>query len=195
MQGVDYYGMLRAFRAIDRAHVVLLVLDAAEGFVGEDKHIAAKAVEAGRSLAVAANKWDLVPSEHRDALFKDLGEVLVPFARPPLLRTSALTGSGVGRLLPELLRQHERWSQRVPTSEVNRVLEQAQAERPPPRGTGRFRYGTQVSAGPPTFVLFGASSPDAGYRRFLENRLRREFALDGVPLRLRFRAKRRATRR
>lgn len=195
MQGVDYYGMLRAFRAIDRAHVVLLVLDAAEGFVGEDKHIAAKAVEAGRGLAVAANKWDLVPSEHRDALFKDLGEVLVPFARPPLLRTSALTGSGVGRLLPELLRQHERWSQRVPTSEVNRVLEQAQAERPPPRGTGRFRYGTQVSAGPPTFVLFGASSPDAGYRRFLENRLRREFALDGVPLRLRFRAKRRATRR
>ena len=69
------------------------------------------------------------------------------------------------------------------------MLEQSQAERPPPRGVTRFRYGTQVSAGPPSFVLFGGRVPDPGYRRFLENRLRRAFDLDGIPLRVRFRAR------
>src|SRR2546430_16817070 len=80
---------------------------------------------------------------------------------------------------------------RSPTTRVNEVLQEAQGERPPPRGTGRFLYGTQVAAGPPTFVLFGGRGPDRGYERFLENRFRRTFGLEGVPIRIRFRAKRR----
>ncbi len=191
MQGVDYYGLVRAAQAIDRAHVALLVLDATEGLTGDDKHVAARIIESGRGMVVAANKWDLVPSGERSVLLEDLAEELSPFHRPPLARTSALSGQGVARLPGLLLEQHARWARRVPTAEVNRVLQEAQGERPPPRGTPRFRYGTQTSAGPPTFVLFGARAPEPGYRRFLENRLRRAFGLDGIPVRLKFRAKRR----
>jgi len=191
MQGVDYYGLVRAVRAIDRAHVALLLLDAAEGFTGEDKHVAERVIEAGRGLVVVANKWDLVPTGTKDVLFKDLSEQIVPFARPPLLRTSALSGTGVGRIPAALLGVHRSWTSRAPTTRVNELLEEAQAERPPPRGTSRFLYGTQVAMGPPTFVLFGGRPPDLGYQRFLENRLRRSLGLSGVPIRLRFRAKRR----
>src|SRR5437588_160841 len=191
MQGIDYYGLVRAVRAIDRAHVALLVLDATEGLTGEDKHVAERVIEAGRGLVVAANKWDLVPSGARDALFKELSEVVTPFARAPLLRTSAITGTGVGRLPKALLDVHGGWTRRVPTTRVNQVMREAQGDRPPPRGTGRFLYGTQVAAGPPTFVLFGGRAPDRGYERFLENRLRRTLRLEGVPIRMRFRAKRR----
>jgi GTP-binding protein len=191
LQGVEYYGLVRAVRAIDRAHVALLVLDATEGLTGEDKHIAERVMESGRGLAVAANKWDLVESGARDALFKDLGNLMTPFARAPVVRTSALAGTGVHRLPPLLLGLHEAWSRRVPTTRVNEILQQAQGERPPPRGTHRYLYATQVSAGPASIVIFGGPPPDAGYRRYLEGRFRREFDLQGVPIRLRFRSKRR----
>jgi GTP-binding protein len=191
MQGVDYYGLVRAVRAIDRANVALLVLDATEGFTGEDKHIAERVIEAGRGLAVAANKWDLVESEGRDRLFKELGESVAPFAGAQLVRTSALRGTGVGRLPTLLMALHEGWLRRVPTTRVNEVLQAAQGERPPPRGAGRYLYGTQVSAGPPTFVLFGGRAPAPSYQRFLENRLRRTFEFGGIPIRMRFRPKRR----
>ena len=191
MHGVDYYGLVRSARAIDRSHVALLVIDAVEGFTSDDKHIAARVMEAGRGLVVAANKWDLVLSEARDDLFKDLTTELEIFARAPVVRTSALSARGVQRVPGALLERHERWTARAPTSEVNRVLQEAQDQRPPRRGAPRYRYGTQVSAGPPSFVLFGGRRPEAGYQRFLENRLRSAFALWGVPIRLRFRARHR----
>ena len=195
MQGVEYYGLVRAVRAVDRAHVALLVLDATDGLTAEDKHVAERVMEAGRGLVVTANKWDLVEAGERDRLFKDLTELVKPFASASLLRTSALTGTGVGRLPAELLRTHASWSTRTPTTKVNEVLQQAQDERPPLRGSPRYRYGTQVSAGPPTFVLFGGRAPGTGYQRYLENRIRRAFDLRGVPVRLRFRAKRRKSSR
>jgi GTPase len=185
--GVEFYSFLRAERAIERADVTLLVLDAVDGFTGEDRRIAAKVIDAGRGLVVVANKWDLV--EERDATFRELTEELRPFARAEVVRTSAIRGTGVAKLPRALLAVHRRWSTRVPTAEVNRVLEAAQGERPPPRHA-RYRYATQVSAGPPTFVVFGAAAPDPSSRRFLENRIRRELGFDGVPIRLRFRAKR-----
>jgi GTP-binding protein len=191
LQGVEYYGLVRSARAIDRAHVALLVVDAAEGLTSDDKHIAARVIEAGRGLAVAANKWDLLDRDARERFLKNLDEAMIPFAGPPAVRTSALRGTGVGRLPGVLLDLHAQWSQRVSTARVNEVLGEAQALRPPPRGASRFLYGTQVAAGPPTFVLFGGRAPDHGYRRFLENRFRREFDLDGVPIRLRFRSRHR----
>jgi GTP-binding protein len=97
-----------------------------------------------------------------------------------------LVVTGVLRLPPVLLEVHGRWTSRAPTAAVNEVLQEAQAERSAPGGA-RYRYGTQVSAGPPTFVIFGARPPHATYQRFFENRLRRAFHLDGVPIRLRFR--------
>jgi GTPase len=186
-QGVRYYSYLRAERAIERAHVSLLVLSTVEGFTAEDRRIAAKVVDAGRGLLVVANKWDLV--QDRDRTFHSLAEEMRPFVGAEVVRTSATRGTGVARIPRALLFLHARWSRRVPTAEVNRALEAAQGERPPPGGA-RYRYGTQVTAGPPTFVLFGAPAPEPSYRRFLENRLRRQFGFDGVPIRMRFRGKR-----
>ena len=187
IHGVEYYSFLRAERAIERAHVAVLVLDAPDGFTAEDKRIAARVMEVGRGLVVVANKWDLV--EERDRAFKDLTQLLVPFARAPVLRTSALTGTGVHRLAPTLLEVHDRWLRRAPTATVNELVQAAQGERP---GPARYKYATQVSGGPPTFVLFGGLPPEASYQRFLENRLRRELDLAGVPVRLRFRKGRRS---
>jgi GTP-binding protein len=186
-RAVEFYSLRRAERAIDRAHVGMLVLDAADGFTAEDRRIAAKVIDAGRALLVVANKWDLV--EDRDRTFRALTDELRPFARAEVLRASAKRGTGVTRLPAALLALNARWRVRVPTADVNRVIEAAQGERPAPR-RARYRYATQVSTAPPTFVLFGAGAPDPSYQRFLENRLRREFGFEGVPLRMRFRAKR-----
>jgi GTP-binding protein len=191
-KGVEYYGLLRSLKAIEAAHVALLVVDSSEGLTGEDKHIAAKVAESGRGLAVALNKWDLVPSEERERRFRDLSEELRLFPGTPVVRTSARTGTGVGRIVPALVSVHEAWTKRVPTAEVNRVMAGAVASYPPPRTAGRILYATQVRAGPPSFVLFGTADPPPSYRRYLENSLRRAFGFDGVPVRLTFRLRRRA---
>jgi GTPase len=191
VEGVEYYSFLRTERAIERAEVALLVLDASQGLTAEDRRIAARVIEAGRGLAVAANKWDLV--REKDRTFRELAREVEVFAMAPLARVSALTGAGVSRLPSTLRSLGERWNTRVPTSEVNRVIEEAQGERPPPGGL-RYRYTTQVSAGPPTFVVFGSRAPESSYVRYLEGRLRRAFGFEGVPIRLRFRAKQRGGR-
>lgn len=191
-RGVEYYGYVRAVRAIDRSHVVALLVDAAEGVTTEDRRIASRVAEAGRGLVVVANKWDLVPSGERARRFADIKERLEVFPKVSLLRTSALTGAGVGKVVPALLETHANWIRRVPTAEVNKVLQRAQEAHPPSREGGRILYGTQVSVGPPRFVVFGTGTrhPDS-YVRFLENRLREAFGFDGVPLRLSFRSRRR----
>jgi GTP-binding protein len=190
-QGVEYYGLVRSLRAIEASDVALLVVEAPQGFTGEDKRIAAKIAEVGRGLVGALNKWDLIPGEERADLFVDLKQQLKRVVRgAPVIRASALTGLGVGQVAPALLRVHDSWTRRVPTGEVNRVLEAATGAHPPPRQAGRIMYGTQVSAGPPSFVLFGARDPGPSYRRYLENTLRREFGLEGVPVRVSFRPRR-----
>jgi GTPase len=191
VRGVEYYSFLRAERAIERAEVALLVLDASEGFTGEDKRIAARVMEVGRGLVVVANKWDLI--EERDRSFKELTELLSPYARAPVLRTSAVGGTGVHRLPAVLSQVHERWNSRAPTARVNEVVAAAQAEQQAPGGI-RYRYATQVAAGPPRFVMFGAGPPAVSYQRFLEGRLRRTLHLEGVPIGIRFRPGRRRTR-
>jgi GTP-binding protein len=188
LHGVEYYSTLRAERAIERAHVAMLVLDATEGFTAEDKRLATRVMELGRAFVVVANKWDLL--QDRDRTFKTLGQEVVRFAQASVVRTSALTGTGLRRLPATLLELRDRWGRRVSTAAVNRSLQAAQAARPAPGGV-RYRYGTQTGSGPPSFVLFGGRSPGAGYERFLENRMRREFGFEGVPIRLRFRGGRR----
>jgi GTP-binding protein len=188
-RGVEYYGLLRTDEAIERAHAAAVVFDASEGLTAEDRRIAYGVLEAGRALLLVANKWDLV--EERDRRFKELTEESRSMAGATVVRTSAVTGQGVERVPELLLDVHDRWSRRIPTSSVNRVLEEAQAARALPRGVGPIRYATQIGTGPPTFVLFGGSRPpDPGYRRFLENRLRAAFELGGVPIVLRFRSRR-----
>ncbi len=192
VQGVEYYSFVRAGRAIERADVAVLVFDAAEGFTVEDRKIAVRALEAGRALQLVANKWDLV--EDKDRTYKRMNEEARLFAGASVIRTSALRGSGVTRIPAVLMDLHRRWSLRVSTAKVNEVIHRAVAERPGPRSTGKVHYATQVSAAPPTFVLFGVREPPAGYRRYLENRLRSTFGFEGVPLRMQFRPRRRTPR-
>ena len=192
VQGVEYYSFVRAGRAIERADVAVVVFDAVEGFTVEDRKICVRALEAGRALQLVANKWDLV--EEKDRTYKRLQEEAEVFARASVVRTSALRGTGVPRLPPVLAALHGRWRLRVATAKVNEVIQLAVAERPGPRSTGKVHYATQVSSGPPTFVLFGVLEPPAGYRRYLENRLRRTFGFEGVPLRMQFRPRRRTPR-
>ena len=193
VRGVEYYSVLRARHAIEAAHVAVLVLDAPEGFSVEDKKIANLVMDAGRALVLAANKWDLV--EDKDRWFKRLEDEVQLYARATVLRTSATRGQGVHRLGPILLDLHARWSARASTSTVNEIVQAAQRERPTPKGTGTLHYATQVATAPPSFVIFGGSRPpNATYQRYIENRLRRELQLDGVPIKLRFRPRGRGRR-
>jgi GTPase len=189
--GLEYYGYVRAVRAIDRCHVAALVVAADEGVTTEDRKIAARIEQAGRGLVVVANKWDLVPRGERQDRLRDIRERAAVFPGAAVLRASALTGTGVGRVIPALLETHGAWTKRVPTADVNRVLQRAQGTHPPPRETGRVLYGSQVAAGPPRFVLFSGGRIPSAYARFLENRLRDAFGFDGVPIRLTFRRRRR----
>ncbi|HEX2031857.1 MAG TPA: ribosome biogenesis GTPase Der [Actinomycetota bacterium] len=193
-EGLEYYGFVRAVRAIDRADVAALVVAADEGVTTEDRRIAARVSEAGRGIVVVANKWDLVESGERAERFGAIREAVEVFPGVPVLRTSARTGAGVGKVMPGLLEAHEQWSRRVPTAEVNRVLHEAQGEHPPPRTAGRLLYGTQVGTGPPRFVLFTGGPLPPSYRRFVENRLRAAFGFGGSPIRLSVRPRRRGSK-
>jgi GTP-binding protein len=184
--GVEYYSFVRATRAIERADVAVVVIEAPEGFTSEDKKIVVRVLDAGRGLLIAANKWDLV--EEKDRTFKILSEETALFANATIMRTSATRGQGVHRLPPLLMDLHHRWADRVSTAKVNEVLQEAQRQLPTPRNAGNLHYATQVGSGPPSFVIFGGSrEPDPSYQRYLENRLRRTFDYDGVPIRLTFR--------
>ena len=186
VSGVEYYSFVRATRAIERADVAVVVIEAPEGFTSEDKKIVVRVLDAGRGLLIAANKWDLV--EEKDRTFKILSEEAALFANATIMRTSATRGQGVHRLPPLLVDLHRRWAHRVSTAKVNEVLQEAQRQLPTPRNAGNLHYATQVGSGPPSFVIFGGSrEPDPSYQRYLENRLRRTFDYDGVPIRLTFR--------
>ncbi len=184
-----------ARRALARAEVVVLVLDATLGLDRQDLTIGRRIVDEGRALVVALNKCDRLDDERAAlrALRKRLAEALPQAGGPPVVALSALTGRGVEALMPAAFAVRERWSRRVETAPLNRWLEEAVAAHPPPVVAGRrlkLRYVTQVKARPPTFALF-ASRPTAfpeSYRRYLANRLREAFGLEGVPLRLNLRA-------
>jgi GTP-binding protein len=186
VKGVEYYSFVRAGDAIDRAHAAAVIFDAVEGLTAEDQKIAFRVLEAGRALLLVANKWDLV--EDKDRRFKELTQDARMLARATVVRTSAVRGQGVMKIPELLLDLRTRWDGRVPTSRVNQVLQEVQGAQPPPRSSGTLHYAAQVGTRPPSFVFFGGGrAPTPGYRRYLENRFRETFRLDGVPIRMRFR--------
>jgi GTP-binding protein len=188
VQGVEYYSFVRAGEAIDRAHAAAVIFDASEGLTAEDERIAFRVLEAGRALLLVANKWDLV--EEKDRRFKQLTDRAKMLGRATVVRTSAVRGLGVPRIPELLLDLRERWSGRAPTSRVNEALQEAQGAQPPPRSSGTLRYAAQVATRPPSFVIFGGGrAPGPGYRRYVENRFRETFHLDGVPMRMSFRTR------
>jgi len=181
-------------RAIRFAHCVVLLLDASAPMEKQDLAIAGMVVEEGRALVLAVNKWD-VPQD-RDAVLRavrDRLETSLPQVKGlPVVPMSALTGNGVPRLLPAVLRTYDVWNRRIPTGNLNRWLAEATERHPPPMVRGRrlrLRYMTQVKARPPTFVIF-ANVPEElpeSYVRYLTNGLRETFDLPGVPLRVKTR--------
>jgi GTP-binding protein len=194
VQGVEYYSFVRAADAIDRAHAVAVIFDATEGLTAEDEKIAFRVLEAGRALLLVANKWDLV--EDKDRRFKQLTEDATMLGRATVIRTSAVHGQGIARIPNMLLDLRQRWSARASTSRVNELLQEAQGANPSPRSSGTLHYAAQVGTRPPSFVFFGGGrAPGPGYRRYLENRLREAFHLDGVPVRMRFRPRTRGRSR
>jgi len=181
-------------RSIDYAEAVAVIIDATVGPERQDLAIAGSVVEEGRALIIAANKWDLVAnSAERERQIWDRLSISLPQVKGvPLVRLSALTGAGVGDLLPAVLRAHRLWTSRLDTGPLNRWLASAAQRHPPPSPSGRrirLRYITQAKTRPPTFALFASRTeaiPDA-YVRFLVNDLRAVFDLPGVPIRLHLR--------
>jgi GTP-binding protein len=188
----EYFGLVRALEAVDRADAALLVIDAAAGVTHQDQRLAERIDAAGSAIVVVLNKWDLLDghAELRRQVLIDVADRLGFLAYAPVLKVSALTGRGVTRLLPALRQAEAAYHRRVPTAALNRVLEEAQASHPPPsvrRSRPRILYATQGATDPPTFTLFATHELPSTYLRYLERRLREAFELGPSPIKLRVR--------
>lgn len=192
--GVELWSVLKAIRAIDRAQVCVLLVDAAEGFTDQDARILGLILKGGRGAVLCLNKWDAVEKHHKtfDETAADIRRHLGAYGHVPILSLSALTGQRVARLFPTVEKVFSEWQRRVPTAEVNRFLEEAVRTLPPPvagRKRARLYYMTQVNSGPPVFAVF-TSYPEGigtGYQRYLVHRLRDAFGFAGVPVTIRYR--------
>lgn len=190
-RGVEQYSVLRSLKSIERAEVVLLVIDAVEGLSAQDAHIAGFILEEWKSAVVLVNKWD--------ALEKD-SETVQEYTRliraelnfmdyVPILFISAKTGQRVDQVLPLALRVQEERLARLTTSTLNQILQKAQDYQPAPAHAGRqlkLYYGTQVRSDPPTFLIY-VNDPKLmhfSYLRYLENRIREEYGFVGTPIRI-----------
>ena len=181
-------------RAIRFAEVVVLLLDVSNPFETQDLRLADLAEREGRAVVVAVNKWDLATDRSRRlAELREMFDRLLPQLKgAPLAPVSALTGEGLDKLRAAVIRARETWGTRIATPKLNRWLADMTEAHPPPAPGGRrirLRYVTQPKARPPTFVIFCARADELpeSYRRFLVGGLRRDFGLDGTPIRIQWR--------
>jgi GTP-binding protein len=189
--GVEKFSVLRSMRAIERADVALLVVDASSGITAQDAHIAGFILDAWKSTVVVVNKWDSIPKDsHTMTAFTQMVRQQLNFLDyVPILFISAQTGQRVDQVLPLALRVQEERMVRLSTSQINQVIQKAQDQHPAPSSGGRqlrIYYGTQVRSDPPTFLLY-ANDPKLAhftYLRFLENRIREAYSFLGTPIRL-----------
>jgi GTPase len=184
-EGTEYYSLVRALRAIDEADVAILVIDATEGVTHQDQRLAERADAAGCPIVILLNKWELLDAEARDDVLGQVHARLHFLAESPVLKGSALSGKGVHKIVPALGQAVESYHRRVPTRELNQVIQAAQASQPSP--TGRVLYATQGATDPPTFTLFANRDLPPTYLRYLERRIREHFDFGNTPLKLRVR--------
>jgi GTPase len=199
-QGADYYAALRTAGALERAEVAVVLIDASQPLAEQDLRIVGMAIEAGRALVLACNKWDLVDEDRRTFLDRELDRQLYTARWAPRVNVSAATGRHIDRLAPAIELALEGWETRVPTGRLNTWLAGLVAATPPPVRGGKqpkILFATQAGAAPPHFVLFTTGFLEASYRRFVERRLREEFGFAGTPIRVsvRLRERRSAPRR
>ncbi|HEX7354815.1 MAG TPA: ribosome biogenesis GTPase Der [Mycobacteriales bacterium] len=195
--GTEFYASLRTSAAIDAAEVALVLLDASEPLTEQDQRVIARVTEAGRALVLAFNKWDLVDEDRRLQLVRERERDLARVAWAPQVNISARTGRAVERLAPALRTALAGWEQRIPTAQLNAWLSGVVATTPPPVRGGKqpkILFATQADVRPPQFVVFTSGFLEAGYRRFLERRLREEFGFAGTPLDVRLKIKERRRR-
>ena len=194
---VERYSVMRSLRAIDRADVVLMMINAAEGITEQDKKIAGYAHESGKGSVIVVNKWDIYPDKDDKSTLKftdELREQLGFLQYAPVLYASALTGQRVGRVTELVKYVAEQQTMRVKTSILNELIRDAMSVNPPPMHRGRqlkILFMTQVDVHPPKFIVF-VNDPELmhfSYLRFIENRLREQFGFEGTPLKLIVRAR------
>ena len=194
---VERYSVIRSLRAIDRAGVVLMVINAAEGILEQDAKIAGYVHESGKGVIIVVNKWDIFPEKNDKSTLRftdDLREKLGFLQYAPVLYTSALTGQRVERVTELVKYVAEQQSMRIKTSVLNELIRDAVSVNPPPTKKGKqlkILFVTQVGIAPPTFIIF-VNDPELmhfSYLRFIENRLRESFGFEGTPIRLVVRAR------
>jgi GTP-binding protein len=185
-EGTEYYSLVRALQAVDKADVALLVVDATVGITHQDQRLAERVDAAGCPVVVLLNKWELLDAEARADVKAQVEDKLHFLGDVPALQISALSGKGVHKLLPLLGGTIADYRTRVPTTQVNRVLREAQSRHPAPDGA-RVLYATQGATEPPTFTLFANKTLPRTYLRFLERSLREAFDLGTTPVVLRVR--------
>ena len=186
----EYYSVVRALQAVDRADACLFVLDASSGITHQDQRLAERVDASGTAIVVVINKWDLLDTDARAVLKQRVARDLAFLAYAPVLPVSALSGLKVRNLLPALRAAEAAYHGRIPTGALNRVLRDAQAAHPPPidrRKRPRILYATQGATDPPTITLFTNAALPPTYLRYLERRLRESFDLGPTPIKLRVR--------
>ncbi|MBC3983177.1 ribosome biogenesis GTPase Der [Streptomyces sp. AC563] len=184
-EGADYYASLRTAAALEKAEVAVVLIDASESISVQDQRIITMAVEAGRALVIAYNKWDTLDEERRYYLEREIERDLVQIPWAQRVNVSARTGRHMEKLVPAIETAIAGWETRVPTGRLNAFLGEIVASHPHPIRGGkqpRILFGTQAGIKPPRFVLFASGFLEAGYRRFVERRLREEFGFDGTPI-------------
>ena len=195
--GVEKYSVLRSLRAIERADVALLMIDATSGLSAQDAHIAGFILEEQKSTVVLVNKWDAVEkdSETMQLYIRHIREELNFIDYVPVLFISAKTGQRVDQVLPLALKVQEERLARLTTAQLNRILQNAQDKHAATSRSGkslRLFYGTQVRSDPPTFMIY-VNDPKLAhfsYIRYLENSIRKEYPFTGTPIRLVLKARR-----
>ena len=192
--GVERYSVIRALRAIDRADIALLVLDAAELVTAQDMHVAGYIRQASKGIVLLVNKWDLVEAGSTADFSRYVKGHFKFVAYAPVLCTSARLGGGVDEIMPQVLKIYQERLKRLPTAVVNSVIQRAIAAHSLPRKGSlqlKILYVTQAEVNPPTFVFF-VNDPHLvhfSYQRYLENRLRQSFGFAGTPVRFVFKAR------
>jgi GTPase len=183
--GMEYYASLRTAAAIEAAEVAVVLLDASDRLSEQDQRVVAEVVEAGRALVIAFNKWDLVDEDRRDLLDREIARDLARVAWAPTINLSAKTGRSVEKLAGHLRTSLASWDKRISTGRLNTWLTEVVGQTPPPPRGGkapRVLFATQADTRPPRFVLFTTGFLEAGYRRFIERRLREDFGFTGTPI-------------
>ena len=192
--GVERYSVIRALRAIDRADIALLVLDAAELVTAQDMHVAGYIRQASKGIVLLVNKWDLVEAGSTADFSRYVKGHFKFVAYASVLCTSARLGGGVDEIMPQVLKIYQERLKRLPTAVVNSVIQRAVAAHSLPRKGSlqlKILYVTQAEVNPPTFVFF-VNDPQLvhfSYQRYLENRLRQSFGFAGTPIRFVFKAR------